>query len=317
MESDEAPVGEQEAADIRAQVTRVLRDLGDPDPSLILSDVMELLKLDFHYYSSTDLSVFDELAHKIKVAGKLIIREPGRILDVIKKARLNALWLPNGRRILMDEAVPTPKQRHVQAHEITHSVTPWHRTFLLGDNELTLDPQCQAIIEVEANYGAGQLLFLMDRFAADARDATLDWTSLTMLRKRYQNTLTTTLWHAIEEREPDHPVVGLIGRHPRHPTIGCTSEGGDIRHFIRSRGFRLGFANVNATEIYRIIRSYIGFSKRGPCGSATRPLVDANGDQWEFGFQSFCNTYDLLTFGVSIRRRPFVSVVRTHAALHE
>ena len=46
----------------------------------------------------TDLSLFDEFAHRVRVAGKLVIREPGRILDVIRKAKLNALWLPDGRR---------------------------------------------------------------------------------------------------------------------------------------------------------------------------------------------------------------------------
>jgi hypothetical protein len=64
MGNDEGDVGEQEAADIRAQVARVLRDLGDPEPPLNLDVVIEQLKLDFKYYSSTDLSTFDEIAHR-------------------------------------------------------------------------------------------------------------------------------------------------------------------------------------------------------------------------------------------------------------
>ena len=239
MESAEGDVGEQEAADIRAQVARVLRDLGNPEPPLDLDAVTDQLKLDFKYYAKTDLSLFDEVAHRVKVAGKLVIRDPGRILDVIRKAKLNALWLPDGRRILMDDEVPMPKQRHIHAHEIVHSITPWHQTFLLGDNELTLDPQCQAIIEVEANYGAGQMLFLLGRFAGEARDCELNWKSLQALKIRYRNTLTTTLWHAVEEREPDRPILGLIGRHPRHPDIGGGADGANIRHFIRSRAFRM------------------------------------------------------------------------------
>lgn len=301
MESDEGSIGEEEAADIRAQVTRVLRDLGNPEPPLILEDVTELLKLDINYYSGTDFSLFDELAHKVRVAGKLVIREPGRIRDVIRKARLNALWLPRSRQILLDEAVPAPKQRHIKAHEITHSITPWHRAFLLGDNELTFHPECHAIIEAEANYGAGQLLFLMARFASDVRDVALTWPNLQMLGKRYQNTLTTTLWHAVEERDPNVPVVGLIGRHPRHPTIGTDADGLDVRYFIRSRGFRRRFLHVTKADIYRIVRGYVGFSKRGPCGSGTYQLTDMSGGKWEFLFDSFCNTYDLLTFGVALR----------------
>jgi hypothetical protein len=304
MENVEGDVGEQEAADIRAQVERVLRDLGNPEPPLDLGSVIGQLKLDFKYYSSTDLSLFDEFAHRVRVAGKLVIREPGRILDVIRKAKLNALWLPDGRRILMDEDVPTPKQRHISAHEIVHSIVPWHKTFLLGDNELTLDPHCQAIIEAEANYGAGQLLFLQGRFAGDARDSDLNWKNLQALKNRYRNTLTTTLWHAVEEREPETPVLGLISRHPRHPSIGGGADGAHVRHFIRSRAFRRFFPGVTADDIYGIVRSYIRFSKRGPCGDGAHPLIDANGERWEFAFQSFCNSYDLLTFGTLTRRVP-------------
>jgi hypothetical protein len=308
MESVEGDVGEQEAADIRAQVARVLRDLGNPGPPLDLDAVIEQLKLDFKYYRSTDLSLFDEIAHRVKVAGKLVIREPGRILDVIRKAKLNALWLPDGRRILMDESVPTPKQRHISAHEIVHSIIPWHQTFLLGDNELTLDPQCQAMIEAEANYGAGQLLFLQGQFAGEARDSDLNWKNLQALKNRFRNTLTTTLWHAVEEREPDKPVVGLIGRHPRHPAIGGGADGANVRHLIRSRAFRQFFPQVTADDLYAIVRGYVRFSKRGPCGDGTCPLIDANGERWEFVFQSFCNGYDLLTFGTVTRRMPAVLI---------
>jgi hypothetical protein len=233
----------------------------------------------------------------------------GQLLEqgAVKTAGIaNALWLPDGRRILMDDEVPMPKQRHIHAHEIVHSITPWHQMFLLGDNELTLDPQCQAVIEVEANYGAGQMLFLLDRFAGEARDCELNWKSLQALKTRYRNTLTTTLWHAVEEREPDRPILGLIGRHPRHPDIGGGADGANIRHFIRSRAFRGFFPQVTADDVYRIVRGYVRFSKRGPCGERAYPLIDANGDRWEFAFQSFCNSYDLLTLGMAVRRMPAI-----------
>ena len=47
MESAEGDVGEQEAADIRAHVSRVLRDMGNPEPPLDLEAVTDQLKLDF------------------------------------------------------------------------------------------------------------------------------------------------------------------------------------------------------------------------------------------------------------------------------
>jgi hypothetical protein len=288
MESGEGDIGEQEAADIRAQIARILRDMSNPEPPLDLDAVTDQLKLDLRYYSKADLSLFEEIAHRVRVAGKLVIREPARIRDVILKAKLSALWLPSGRRILMDEEVPTPKQRHICAHEIVHSITPWHQTFLLGDNEITLNLQCQAIIEAEANYGAGQLLFLVERFGVEARDCDFSWKTLNTLKNRYRNTLTTTLWHVVEEREPDRPVLGLISRHPRRPTIGGGADGANVRHFIRSPAFRKIFPQVTGDEVYRIVRSYVTFANRGPCGTGSYPLFDANGERWEFVFESFC-----------------------------
>ena len=55
----------------------------------------------------------------------------------VKKSVTNA-------RILIDETVPKPKHRWIEGHEVGHSVIPWHREFLFGDNEFTLDPVCHA-----------------------------------------------------------------------------------------------------------------------------------------------------------------------------
>lgn len=310
MPIEEPEVDTYSAEDIRKQVARVLRDLDNPEPSLKLADVRELLKLDLGYYSKTDLSLFDKVSHRVKVGGKRILQKPAHMIKVIEKAGLRALLFQEDRRILIDDDVPKPKHRHIEAHEICHDIIPWHRDFLLGDNELTLNPECHEVIEAEANYGAGQLLFLMDKFAQEARDVELSWASIQVLKRRYGNTLTTTLWHMIEERNPNHPVVGLISRHPRHPKIGGGPDGNNCRHFIRSQGFRNVFPHIVANDIYGIVRSYVDFRSRGPTGDATKPMQDANGEFWEFRFESFCNGYDLLTFGIALRQLPTVGQVQ-------
>jgi hypothetical protein len=307
MPIEEPEVDEYSAEDIRTQVARVLRDLGNPEPPIRLEDVRDLLKLDLSYYSKTDLGLFDEFTHRVKVGGKRLFKKPGRMIEAVQKSGLRALLFQEDRRILIDDNVPLPKHRHIEAHEIVHDITPWHRDFLLGDNELTLNPQCHDIIEAEANYGAGQLLFLMERFAKEARDLELSWDSIQALKKRYGNTLTTTLWHIIKERNPSHPVVGLIGRHPLHPTIGAGPNGEDYRHFIPSHGFKTFFPHITAPDIYQIVASYVDYRRKGPTGEALEPLVDVNGNIWEFRFESFCNSYDLLTFGIAIKRLPAIA----------
>ncbi|MCR4347719.1 MAG: hypothetical protein NUV55_11040 [Sulfuricaulis sp.] len=299
---NEPEIDHYSAEDIRAQISRVLRDLDDPEPPLDLNHVRSLLKLDLNYYSSTDLNLLDEISHKLKVAGKTLVDRPTRFTDVVKKAKLNALWIPSDRCILIDDEVPELKHRHIQAHEITHSITPWHRDFLLGDNDITLKPQCHDMIEAEANYGAGQLLFLLDKFKNESRDLDLSWKSIQILKNRYKNTLTTTLWHWVEERDSTLPVVGLISRHPKHPEIGGGTDGADCTHFIRSIGFLRQFPNFDAEAIYAIVSRYVTYRPRGPVGSSTEQLTDINGDTYEFYFDSFSNSYSLLTFAFAKKK---------------
>src|SRR6266480_4696939 len=174
----EEQVGELERREIRDQVGRILRDLGNPEPPLKLTDVRTLLSLDLQYYRSSDPGLVSELTHRFTLLARKTIPDIGKyLLTALSKSRLCAFWVPDAARIMIDAEVPEPKHRWIEAHEITHSMTPWHRQFLLGDNAQTLDPACHAMLEAEANYGAGRLLSLQDRFAADARDLELSFDS--------------------------------------------------------------------------------------------------------------------------------------------
>jgi hypothetical protein len=95
------------AQDIDQYVAKVLSDLGDPEPPLNLNEVRELLQLDRAYYSSADQGVLQETVHRLRVAGKQIIRRPSILVDAIKKFELRALWLPDRKRILIDSSLPS------------------------------------------------------------------------------------------------------------------------------------------------------------------------------------------------------------------
>ena len=65
---------ERMARDIDKQVSKILRDLGQPAPPLRLELVRELLRLDLADYSSSDQSVSRETFHPLKVSGKQILQ---------------------------------------------------------------------------------------------------------------------------------------------------------------------------------------------------------------------------------------------------
>jgi len=107
---------ERTARDINGLVAKVLRDLGNPEPPLNLGSVRELLRLDRQYDSSTEDGALREVAHRLTIAGKQVLARPALLLDVIKKWDLRALFIPDGKRILIDTNLPEPKQRWSEGH---------------------------------------------------------------------------------------------------------------------------------------------------------------------------------------------------------
>jgi Zn-dependent peptidase ImmA (M78 family) len=290
-------VGQPEQREIDLLIDKILKDLGRPEPPLDLRMVRELLRLDRSYYSSTDAGPLAEFAHRIKVAGKRIVEDPKLILEVIKKAKLSGLWLPDGRKIFIDKEVPELKHRWIEAHEISHSFIPWHNEFLLGDTEITLAPDCHEMIEAEANFGAGRMLFLGDQFSAEARDYQPSFKSVQALKKRFGNTLTSTFWRFVEDRDPMEPSFGLISTHPNHADIGPTADGSGVHYLIKSAAFRQMFPGVNAAHLFQLIRPNTNWQRRGPVVEGKAMLIDGGGSVRTIVLDGFCNTHQVLTLG--------------------
>ena len=293
-------VDEYEAQDIEEQVSKILRGLGNPEPPLSLDDVRELLRLDRQFYSGSDQSAVREVVSRIMVAGKQNVAGPTILFDAIQKAKLSALWLPDKKRILIGESLPKFKRRWNEAHEIGHSIIPWHANLLLGDNEFSLDPRCHQQMEAEANFAAGQLLFLQDRFVAEAHDSEVCFATVKDLRKAFGNTFSSTLSRYVENFGADEPMVGVISTHPNRPNDDFDPKR-PCRHFIQSPGFQERFSRIAEISIFAKMEIYCGYQGGGPLGEDDVRLTDDNGDKHIFHFESFSNTFDVLTLGRYVR----------------
>ncbi|MEE9397432.1 MAG: hypothetical protein V3V31_10510 [Methylococcales bacterium] len=83
-------IGEFEAQDINVQIDRILRELGNPEPPLSLDLVRNILSLDRKYFSKQNTSFLDDLAHRVMVGGKQVMKRPGLFIDVlVERARNN------------------------------------------------------------------------------------------------------------------------------------------------------------------------------------------------------------------------------------
>lgn len=295
-------LSEKTAKDIDKRVERVLRGLGHPEPPLRLEDVRELLKLDLDFYTADDPGILQETISRIRVAGIQVYKRPTLLIDAIRKASLQALYIPDRRRILLDASLPELKHRWSEGHEIGHSLLPWHEAIMLGDNSLTLTPACQEEVEAEANFAAGRLLFLRERFTEEARSLEPSIEAVRALKEIFGNTLSTTLYRVVESFGADRPLVGMISGHP-HPS----KRGRDFdpsrpcRHFIQSPAFRRHFGKISEVQLFANLSGYCGGQGGGPLGEDELVLIDDNGDGHRFHFETFFNRYDALTLGKYLR----------------
>jgi hypothetical protein len=284
---------------IDRHVEKVLRGLGNPEPPLDLAVVRDLLALDRAFYSSTDDSAIQETIHRVRVAGKQVLRRPALLFEVIRKLELRGLYLPDRKRILLDHDIPLLKQRWTEAHEIGHSILDWHDEALLGDNDISLTAGCRVKIEAEANFAAGRLLFLGRVFDQEIRDCAPSIDAVRSLATRYGNTITSTLWRFVEHAPSDARLVGLVSRLPRDGRVpGSVNPTEAVRHIIHSTGFVSQFGSLDGAVFWPILLSYCSDRRGGHLGTGSATLVDLAGHSQTVVFETFSNNYDALTVGV-------------------
>ena len=290
------------AKDIDNRVERVLRGLGHPDPPLRLEDVRELLQLDRVFYTADDPGIVQETISRIRIAGIQVYKRPTLLIDAIRKSSLQALYLPDRKRILLDKSLHKLKHRWNEAHEICHSLLPWHQEVMLGDNKYTLLPACQDEVETEANFGAGRLLFLRERFTEEARSLEPSIDTIQGLKGIFGNTISSTLYRYVESADVDRPIVGMITEHPHESRRSKDFDPSDpCRHFIRSPAFERCFGRVSEADLFTHVTAYCGAQGGGPLGEAELVLIDDNRDRHRFYFETFFNRYDALTLGRYVR----------------
>ncbi|SEF10952.1 protein of unknown function [Rhizobiales bacterium GAS191] len=298
-------------ADIDGQVAKVLRGLGDPEPPVDLRIVRELLKLDRSYYSTTDDSLLRETFSRLKVMGQQVLLRPTILGDAVRALSLKALYLPDQKRILLDKDLPLLKHRWNEAHEIGHDLIPWHAGMMLGDTEQTLTPVCHEMMEAEANYAAGQLLFLASRFKAEATASAPSLELVKALSKSFGNTLTSTLWRFAEVAHGDRPLVALVTGHPhpskRKPDFDAANP---CRYCVESPPFRERFGGITEPQLFDVIVGYSGSQRGGSLGKDEVILRDRNGERHVFAFESFFNGHEALTLGHWLRPYPAGTPVR-------
>lgn len=102
------------------------------------------------------------------------------------------------------------RERWRDAHEIVHVGCPWHclrADHIYVEDDKTLGPKARRWFEVEANYGAGQLIFPPACWVPDANDGDCSFESIIALAQRYAASKRATFRHFVEVQQ--RACVGL------------------------------------------------------------------------------------------------------------
>jgi Zn-dependent peptidase ImmA (M78 family) len=303
-------VGNSEKRQIDKAVRRLLSDLKGVEPPLRLEIVRDQMKLDLEYYSGKEPGLIREVVHSLKVAGNEMVSRKTLLGRMIDKLGLRAMFFWDQSRILIDQDLHRIKHRWAEAHEIGHKLSFWHKQYLLGDSKNELSPACHAIIEAEANYAAGQLLFLQERFVEEAQSVPVSLDALKGLTQLFGNSSASTLWRLVEECADGCPIVGVVSEHPhRLPTN--FDHAAPCRYVIESPAFRGQFSHTSELQLFEVLTSVCNHKSGGPLGTKEVELADNNGGRHEFVFESFCyrykqpdgsSGYQVLTLGVHSRK---------------
>ena len=283
-------VGNSEKRLIDKAVRRLLSDMKGVEPPLNLADVRSQLSLDLEYYSSKDPGFMKEIVHSIKVAGMEMLSTKSMLGKLVDKLGLRGMLFWDQNRILIDRDLHHAKYRWAEGHEIGHKLCSWHKYYLLGDSKNELSPTCHAAIEAEANYADGQLLFMQDRFVADAMSLPVSMDSLKTLKQRFGNSNASTLWRMVEQYAGSHPLLGIVSEHP-HRLPDDFDHADPCRYVIESPAFRAMFSNTTESQLFAILMGVCSRKSGGPLGISEVELIDDNGHRHEFVFESFCFRY--------------------------
>jgi hypothetical protein len=274
-------------------VERTLRDAGFRNPPVQLTDVLEHLELSQYFYDLSDPSFLDKAKHKVMVGGH-------RLVEIIRKIKLQAVLFFDEGRIVVDRSLPPLKQVWPAFHEAGHRICPLHKeVFAFGDTAQTLLPEFHEKLEAEANYAGGCLMFCGNYFTRETMDTMPCWATVDAMAERYGRTKTATLRHYVRFG-PDHPMAVIIGT-PWWKQ-GGDHEPGSWRHFVSSYGFARQFSNANADYLNGTVNQNTKEQYGGQVASFTLPLADDDGIEHEFLAEAFFNRYDLLMMFVHLRK---------------
>jgi hypothetical protein len=109
------PVISATRREIDKSVTKILRDADLTKPPIKIENLLHYLDVHRSFYDLEDPNLLQRFRHRVKVGGQ-------KLINVVNKIKLEALWLPDQAQIWVDKSLPNPKQEWASFHDSTHKI---------------------------------------------------------------------------------------------------------------------------------------------------------------------------------------------------
>ena len=274
--ADDSTISQQEAAEIRAEAERLLRNavavgvFPTPVDEILRAAKIEVLPI------ALDEGYLAQLRRKAAAAGQALLRAISKVWGVFD---------PKTRIAFIDPETPKEKLPFLKLHEGGHAVLPWQSIFgIFEDCRKTLDPEVKLQFEREANVFASEVLFQLDGFTAEARDHAFGLNVPLKLAKRYGASVYATIRRYVSHSDK---LCAVLVLNPPQPIEGagfmCT-----LRRAIVSPAFARRFAGMRWPDT---MTPDDQLGRLVPVNRMTGPrplrLTDANGEAQDVVAEAF------------------------------
>jgi len=270
---------------IETEASKVLKEAGINRPPVKAEAVLDHLNLHYDYYDLDDPTLWDNWMHwaAIKVT---------QAKKAFASLGLKGALFQRERQVLIDKNLGDKQKNWVSLHEGAHAFIPWHKSFFIGDTAQTLSPWFQEELELEANYGAAQLLFMGKRFQNETILCKPSWTMIEHLSETFEASYESTLLKFVEN-SGECPMMMVASK---SGALMNTPQGRrKWQYYKKSAAFNVRFPNTLPGHVLNQINPKELRDGTGLIGEFEVMLRDSNQDRFVFEASVFSNTYKLLT----------------------
>jgi IrrE N-terminal-like domain len=267
---------------VNKQADRLLLELGILEPPLPVQRCLALAKLTVADFALGEMPGNNAPEHIHDLVLEHALERTFGLLD-----RRNSL-------VYLQANMTHGRQNFVTMHEVGHQWLPWQRTHGTHvDGEKNIDLDTKDLYEWQANVFASEMLFLRDRFSAEAFDLPFDLRTVLTLATRFETSVHAALRRYVESHKQRCMMLVL----EREPTVRSGNSSLRVKNAFFSTPFLQMYRRWKAPKwvLSSDMHDFVG--RTAPSDLRHELTIDGDGEVIPVTLQGLDNGFDILLFG--------------------